>query len=193
MKPSEKDPLGSIFITELFNKTKAPKGLLNLVNGDKKTVEALISDKRIKAVSFVGSTPVAKKVYELSSISEKRCQALGGAKNHALILSDANIDYTTDQLISAAFGSSGQRCMALSVAVVSAEIKNEFLKSLKEKVLKLKFGSEDLNSNSFGPLVTMDHLKSVENNIKIAEEEGAEIIVDGRDLFNRKNSKSGFF
>ncbi len=193
LKPSEKDPLGSIFITELFNKTKAPKGLLNLVNGDKKTVEALISDKRIKAVSFVGSTPVAKKVYELSSISGKRCQALGGAKNHALILSDANIDYTTDQLISAAFGSSGQRCMALSVAVVSAEIKNEFLKSLKEKVLKLKFGSEDLNSNSFGPLVTMDHLKSVENNIKIAEEEGAEIIVDGRDLFNRKNSKSGFF
>ena len=193
LKPSEKDPLGSIFITELFNKTKAPKGLLNLVNGDKKTVETLISDKRIKAVSFVGSTPVAKKVYELSSISGKRCQALGGAKNHALILSDANIDYTTDQLISAAFGSSGQRCMALSVAVVSVEIKNEFLKSLKEKVLKLKFGSEDLNSNSFGPLVTIEHLKSVENNIKIAEEEGAEIIVDGRCLFDRKNSKSGYF
>ncbi len=193
LKPSEKDPHGSIFITELFNETKAPKGLLNLVNGDKKTVESLINDKRIKAVSFVGSTPVAKKVYELSSISGKRCQALGGAKNHALILSDANIDYTTDQLISAAFGSSGQRCMALSVAVVSVKIKNEFLKSLKEKVLKLKFGSEDLNSNSFGPLVTIEHLKSVENNIKIAEDEGAEIIVDGRDLFKRKNSKSGYF
>ena len=133
LKPSEKDPLGSIFITELFNKTKAPKGLLNLVNGDKKTVEALISDKRIKAVSFVGSTPVAKKVYELSSISGKRCQALGGAKNHALILSDANIDYTTDQLISVAFGSSGQRCMALSVAVVSKRNKNEFLKALRKK------------------------------------------------------------
>ena len=192
LKPSEKGPLGSMFITELFNKTKAPKGLLNLVNGDKKTVEALISDKRIKAVSFVGSTPLQKRFMNYPQF-QAECQALGGAKNHALILSDANIDYTTDQLISAAFGSSGQRCMALSVAVVSAEIKNKFLKSLKEKVLKLKFGSEDLNSNSFGPLVTLEHLKSVENNIKIAEEEGAEIIIDGRDLFNEKNSKSGYF
>ena len=172
LKPSEKDPMGSLFITELFNKTKAPKGLLNLVNGDKDVVKSLINDNRIKAVSFVGSTPVAKNVYELSTASGKRCQALGGAKNHALILSDANIDYTTDQLISAAFGSSGQRCMALSVAVVSSDIKENFLKSLYKKVSKLKFGFEDLNLNSFGPLVTKEHLESVEKNIKMAEEEG---------------------
>ena len=193
LKPSEKDPLGSIFIAELFNETKAPKGLLNLVNGDKEVVESLINDKRIKAVSFVGSTPIAKKVYELSAKSGKRCQALGGAKNHALVLSDANIDYTTDQLISAAFGSSGQRCMALSVAVVSLDIKDKFLESLKKKISKLKFGLDDLNSNSFGPLVTKEHLVSVENNIKIAEEEGAKIIVDGRDIVKKKNSKGGYF
>ena len=193
LKPSEKDPLSSFFITELFNETKAPKGLLNMVNGDKKVVESLINDKRIKAVSFVGSTPIAKKVYELSAKSGKRCQALGGAKNHALILSDANIDYTTDQLMSAAFGSSGQRCMALSVAVVSSDIKDKFLESLKKKVSKLKFGLDDLDSNSFGPLVTKEHLESVKNNIKIAEEEGAKIIVDGRNIDKRKNSKGGYF
>ena len=113
-------------------KLKPQKVCLNLVNGDKKVVESLINDKRIKAVSFVGSTPIAKKVYELSAKSAKGV-TLGGAKNHALVLSDANIDYTTDQLISAAFGSSGQRCMALSVAVVSLDIKDKFLESLKRK------------------------------------------------------------
>tara|TARA_B100000242_G_scaffold76049_1_gene49496 strand:- start:2040 stop:3575 length:1536 start_codon:yes stop_codon:yes gene_type:complete len=193
LKPSEKDPLGSMFITELFNETKAPKGLLNLVNGDREVVASLINDQRIKAVSFVGSTPVAKNVYELSASSGKRCQALGGAKNHALILSDANIDFTTDQLISAAFGSSGQRCMALSVAVVSSDIKENFLKNLHQKVSKLKFGFEDLNSNSFGPLVSKEHLQSVENNIKLAEGEGAKIVIDGRDLIKRKNSNGGYF
>ena len=133
LKPSEKDPLASMFIVELFNKTKAPKGLLNLLNGGKEVVNELIDDKRIKAVSFVGSTPVAKEIYERSAMNGKRCQALGGAKNHALVLPDANIEYATDQLISAAFGSSGQRCMALSVAVVSKEIKEKFNKSLKAR------------------------------------------------------------
>ena len=165
LKPSEKDPLASMFIVELFNQTKAPKGLLNLLNGDKDVVNNLIQDKRIKAVSFVGSTPVAQKIYENSSISGKRCQALGGAKNHALVLPDANIDYATDQLISAAFGSSGQRCMALSVAVVFKDIKEKFNKSLKEKVSKLKFGHEDLNLNSFCPLVSKENLESVNKNI----------------------------
>ena len=107
--------------------------MLNLVNGEKELVNALIKDKRIKAVSFVGSTPVAKSIYENSALNGKRCQALGGAKNHALILSDANIEYTTDQIISAAFGSSGQRCMALSVAVVSSDIKEKFISGLKIK------------------------------------------------------------
>ena len=193
LKPSEKDPLGSMFIVELFNETKAPRGLLNLLNGDKSVANKLIRDERIKAVSFVGSTPVAKNIYETSAISGKRCQALGGAKNHALILPDADIDYTTDQLISAAFGSSGQRCMALSVAVVFSDIKDEFIKDLEKKVQKLKFGLDDLNSNSFGPLVSKEHLESVKNYINMSEEEGAKVLVDGRDLLKRKNSNNGYF
>ena len=193
LKPSEKDPLGSMFIVELFNETKAPRGLLNLLNGDKSVANKLIRDERIKAVSFVGSTPVAKNIYETSAISGKRCQALGGAKNHALILPDADIDYTTDQLISAAYGSSGQRCMALSVAVVFSDIKDEFLENLEKKVQKLKYGLDDLNSNSFGPLVSKEHLESVKNYINMSEEEGAKVLVDGRDLLKRKNSNNGYF
>ena len=193
LKPSEKDPLGSMFIVELFNQTEAPKGLLNLLNGDKTVANNLIKDDRIKAVSFVGSTPVAKNIYESSAISGKRCQALGGAKNHALVLSDANIDYTTDQLISAAFGSSGQRCMALSVAVVFSDVKEKFLENLEKKVIKLKFGLDDLNSNSFGPLVSREHLDSVMNYISMSEKEGAKILIDGRDLLKKKNSNNGYF
>jgi malonate-semialdehyde dehydrogenase (acetylating)/methylmalonate-semialdehyde dehydrogenase len=193
LKPSEKDPLGSMFIVELFNQTKAPRGLLNLLNGDKTLVNKLIKDDRIKAVSFVGSTPVAKNIYETAATSGKRCQALGGAKNHALILPDADIDYTTDQLISAAYGSSGQRCMALSVAVVFSDIKDEFIKDLERKVQKLKFGLDDLHSNSFGPLVSKEHLESVKNYIDMSEGEGARVLVDGRDFLKRKNSNSGYF
>ena len=193
LKPSEKDPLGSMFIVELFNQTKAPRGLLNLLNGDKTVVNKLIKDDRIKAVSFVGSTPVAKNIYETAAISGKRCQALGGAKNHALILPDADIDYTTDQLISAAYGSSGQRCMALSVAVVFSDIKDEFIQDLERKVQKLKFGLDDLHSNSFGPLVSKEHLESVKNYIDMSEGEGARVLVDGRDFLKRKNSNNGYF
>ncbi len=193
LKPSEKDPLASMLIVELFNQTKAPKGLLNLLNGNKSVVNNLIKDERVKAVSFVGSTPVAKSIYELSAVSGKRCQALGGAKNHALVLPDADIDYTTDQLISAAFGSSGQRCMALSVAVVVSSVKEKFLESLQEKVNKLKFGLDNLNSNSFGPLVSKEHLESVKNYIKMSEEEGARVLIDGRNSIKRKNSNNGYF
>ena len=193
LKPSEKDPLGSMFIVELFNQTKAPRGLLNLLNGDKSVVNKLIKDDRIKAVSFVGSTPVAKNIYETAATSGKRCQALGGAKNHALILPDADIDYTTDQLISAAYGSSGQRCMALSVAVVFSDIKDEFIQDLERKVQKLKFGLDDLHSNSFGPLVSKEHLESVKNYIEMSEGEGARVLIDGRDFLKRKNSNNGYF
>ena len=193
LKPSEKDPLGSMFIVELFNQTKAPRGLLNLLNGDKTVVNKLIKDDRIKAVSFVGSTPVAKNIYETAATSGKRCQALGGAKNHALILPDADIDYTTDQLISAAYGSSGQRCMALSVAVVFSDIKDEFIQDLERKVQKLKFGLDDLHSNSFGPLVSKEHLESVKNYIEMSEGEGARVLIDGRDFLKRKNSNNGYF
>ena len=180
-------------LAELFSEAGLPDGVFNVLNGDKDIVNMLLHSDDIASISFVGSTPVAKNIYESSAISGKRCQALGGAKNHALILPDADIEYTTDQLISAAFGSSGQRCMALSVAVVFSEIKNKFMESLKKKVSKLKFGLDDLNSNSFGPLVSKEHLESVRNYIKLSEEEGANIIIDGRDSLKGKNSKNGYF
>ena len=167
LKPSEKDPLATVFLTKLFNETSAPKGLLNLINGDKNVVDKLINDKRVSAVSFVGSTDVAKHIYSNTSKNGKRCQALGGAKNHALVLSDAQIDYATDQLISAAFGSSGQRCMALSVVMVEKKIKDNFLNTLLDKTKRLKVGFDKLESNSFGPLISKDHLNNVENYIKI--------------------------
>ena len=110
-----------------------------------------------------------------------------------MILPDADIDYTTDQLISAAYGSSGQRCMALSVAVVFSDIKDQFIEDLEKKVLKLKFGLDDLNSNSFGPLVSKEHLESVKNYIEMSEEEGARVLIDGRDFLKRKNSNNGYF
>ena len=192
LKPSEKDPLSSIFIAELFSQTNAPKGLLNVLNGNKEVVDHLIRDSRIKAVSFVGSTPVAKKIYENSAKNGKRCQALGGAKNHALVMSDADIEYTTNQLISAAYGSSGQRCMALSVVMVVSKIKETFLKSLTKKISNLKVSSDSYKSNSFGPLVSSDHLTRVKEYIDLAEEEGAKIMIDGRDLL-KKNSNQGYF
>ncbi len=193
LKPSEKDPMSSLYIAELFNQTNAPKGLLNVINGDGNTVQNLIKSSEVKAISFVGSTPVAKQIYENSAKFGKRCQALGGAKNHALILEDANIDYATDQLISAAYGSSGQRCMALSVAMVTKNVKESFIKTLTKKVKNLKVKQNGGDSNSFGPLVSLDHQQKVISNINLAEKEGCKIIVDGRYKIDGKNSKTGYF
>ena len=192
LKPSEQVPLATMYIAQLFNQTGAPKGLLNVINGDSAVAENLVKNKEIKAVSFVGSTPIAKKVYENSTLSGKRCQALGGAKNHALVMPDADIDYTTNQLISAAYGSSGQRCMALSVAMVTSEVKNEFISSLTEKVASLKVGLDILESNNFGPLVSENHKEKVQNYISLAEKEGSNILLDGRDVSKGKNSSNGY-
>ena len=194
LKPSEKDPLATIFIAKLFNETKAPKGLLNLINGQKEQVNKMLDDERISAVSFVGSTDVARQIYTNSTKNGKRCQALGGAKNHALVLSDAKISQAIDQLISAAFGSSGQRCMALSVVLVEKKIKQPFMDNLITKVKSLNVGFQRLESNSYGPLVSDDHLNNVQNYIKLAEEEGSKIILDGREINDRRNNdKKGYF
>ncbi len=193
LKPSEKDPLATMFLAELFHEAGLPEGVLNVINGDKNVVVKLLNDKRIKSVSFVGSTPVAKKVYQTSSLNGKRCQALGGAKNHALILPDANIDNSISQIIGAAYGSSGQRCMALSVAVIVGDIKEEFTRKLKKEILKLKVGLDLNDSNSFGPLISYEHREKVKEYIDISDEEGAKILIDGRKVINQKNSKNGFY
>jgi len=192
LKPSEQVPLSSMFIAELFDQTGAPKGLLNVINGDSTVSESLVKNKSIQAVSFVGSTPVAKMVYENSTTLGKRCQALGGAKNHALVMPDADLDYTTNQLISAAYGSSGQRCMALSVAMVSSEIKEQFISKLTKKVSSLKVGLDIMESNNFGPLVSESHMEKVQNYISLAEKEGSEILLDGRNVLKGKNSSNGY-
>ena len=193
LKPSEKDPIATLFLAELFLEAGLPRGVLNVVNGDKDTVDCLIKDDRVKAVSFVGSTPVARSIYNISSNSGKRCQALGGAKNHALVLPDANLDDTIKQIIGAAFGSSGQRCMALSVSVVIGDIKDQFMNKMKVEIDKLKVGLDINDDNSFGPLISMEHMNKVKDYIKISEEEGADILIDGRRLNKGKNSQEGFY
>ena len=194
LKPSEKDPSCSIMLAQLLTEAGLPDGVFNVVNGDKESVDAILENSDIKAVSFVGSTPIAKYIYENSAKNEKRVQALGGAKNHALVLSDAKISQAIDQLISAAFGSSGQRCMALSVVLVEKKIKQPFMDNLITKVKSLKVGFQKLESNSYGPLVSDDHLNNVQNYIKLAEEEGSKIILDGREINDRRNNdKKGYF
>ncbi len=194
LKPSEKDPISTLYLAELFSEAGLPDGVLNVLNGGHQVVEQLINDNRIKAVSFVGSTPVAKKIYKISSHNGKRCQALGGAKNHAVVLPDANIKQTANQLLGAAFGSSGQRCMALSVVVAVGGIGKKLIDELKVAIDNFKVGPYTDEKNNFGPLISREHKEYVINNIISAEEEGANIVVDGRKLnVDNKKYENGYY
>tara|TARA_Y100000741_G_scaffold2710_2_gene2240 strand:- start:1707 stop:3236 length:1530 start_codon:yes stop_codon:yes gene_type:complete len=193
LKPSERDPSSTLYIAELLHEAGLPKGVLNVVNGGKEAVDTLLFDPRVEAISFVGSTPVAEYIYTTASANGKRCQALGGAKNHAIVMPDADIDNAVNQLIGAAFGSSGERCMALSVAiVVGDEVGNNFISKMKETMKTLKVGAYNESSNDFGPLITEDHRNKVASYIKSAEDQGATIAVDGRDI-KVKGHENGFF
>ena len=193
LKPSERDPSSTLYIAELLHEAGLPKGVLNVVNGGKEAVDTLLFDSRVEAISFVGSTPVAEYIYTTASANGKRCQALGGAKNHAIVMPDADIDNAVNQLIGAAFGSSGERCMALSVAiVVGDEVGNNFISKMKETMKTLKVGAYNESSNDFGPLITEDHRNKVASYIKSAEDQGATIAVDGRDI-KVKGYENGFF
>tara|TARA_Y100000590_G_scaffold37454_1_gene40347 strand:+ start:238 stop:1767 length:1530 start_codon:yes stop_codon:yes gene_type:complete len=193
LKPSERDPSSTLYIAELLHEAGLPKGVLNVVNGGKEAVDTLLFDPRVEAISFVGSTPVAEYIYTTASANGKRCQALGGAKNHAIVMPDADIDNAVNQLIGAAFGSSGERCMALSVAiVVGDEVGNSFISKMKETMKTLKVGAYNESSNDFGPLITEDHRNKVASYIKSAEDQGATIAVDGRDI-KVKGYENGFF
>lgn len=181
LKPSERDPSAPLFIAQLLKEAGLPDGVMNLVNGDKEAVDVLLTDERVKAVSFVGSTPIAEYIYATASANGKRCQALGGAKNHAIIMPDADMENTVNQLLGAAFGSSGERCMALSVAVtVGDDAGDAFVEKMSIAMRGLSVGPFDNASNDFGPVITQAHKDKVEEYITSAQEQGASLVVDGR-------------
>ncbi|WP_104398869.1 CoA-acylating methylmalonate-semialdehyde dehydrogenase [Vibrio penaeicida] len=193
LKPSERVPSSTLFLGELLSQAGLPDGVFNIVNGDKEAVDVLLSDDRIKAVSFVGSTTIAETIYKKASENGKRCQALGGAKNHAIVMPDADIDSTVNQLLGAAFGSSGERCMALSVVVaVGDAIADQLVEKLQQEMSKLQVGSCEQRDSDFGPLITLQHKQKVSSYIDSAQEQGADILVDGRDI-EVAGYESGYF
>ncbi len=182
LKPSEKDPSCSIKLAELFLEAGLPEGVFNVVNGDKEAVDAIIKNKDIAAVSFVGSTPVAKYIYENCAKNEKRVQALGGAKNHCVVMPDCDLNQAINGLMGAAYGSAGERCMAQSVAVAVGDIGDKLVNNLTKKVESLKVGPGMDNKSEMGPLVTKEHLEKVKSYVDIGVKEGAKLVVDGRKL-----------
>ena len=193
LKPSERDPSSTLYIAQLLKEAGLPDGVMNVVNGDKEAVDVLLSDERIKAVSFVGSTPIAEYIYATANANGKRCQALGGAKNHAIIMPDADMDNAVNQLLGAAFGSSGERCMALSVAVaVGDEAADALVEKMTKAMKNLSVGAHDNASNDFGPVITQAHKDKVEGYITSAQNQGATIVVDGRQP-HVEGYENGFF
>jgi len=183
LKPSEKDPSAIMRVAELFTEAGLPDGVFNVVNGDKEAVDALLNDKRVQAISFVGSTPIAEYIYSTATANGKRVQALGGAKNHAIVMPDADIDNAVNALMGAAYGSCGERCMAISVVVaVGDDIGDEIVAKLTEQLKGLKVGPGTDNSMEMGPLISKEHMQKVAGYIGLAEQEGAELVVDGRQL-----------
>ncbi|MEU8897124.1 CoA-acylating methylmalonate-semialdehyde dehydrogenase [Nocardia sp. NPDC048505] len=193
LKPSERDPSVPLRLAELFLEAGLPAGVFNVINGDKEAVDTLLHDPRIKAVGFVGSTPIAQYIYETASANGKRAQCFGGAKNHAIVLPDADLDDVADQLIGAGYGSAGERCMAISVAVpVGAETADRLRDKLVERVNKLNVGRSDDPGADFGPLVGRDGVDRVNSYVQIGVDEGAELVVDGRGL-TVEGGEDGYF
>jgi malonate-semialdehyde dehydrogenase (acetylating)/methylmalonate-semialdehyde dehydrogenase len=192
LKPSEKDPSCSMRLAELLKEAGLPDGVFNVVNGDKESVDALINNKDIVAMSFVGSTPIAKYIYENCAKNEKRVQALGGAKNHCVVMPDCDLDQAVNGLMGAAYGSAGERCMAQSVAVAVGGVGDKLVESLAKKVEALKVGPGMDKQSEMGPLVTKEHLAKVKSYVDIGEKEGAKLIVDGRD-FKLQGYENGYY
>ena len=192
LKPSEKDPSCSIRLAQLFSEAGLPDGVLNVVNGDKEVVDSILTNKDIKAVSFVGSTPIAKYIYENAAKNEKRVQALGGAKNHCVVMPDCDMDQAVNGLMGAAYGSAGERCMAQSVAVAVGGIGDELIEKLSKKVEALKVGPGLDKNSEMGPLVTKEHLEKVKGYVDLGVKEGAKLVVDGREI-KLQGYENGFF
>jgi malonate-semialdehyde dehydrogenase (acetylating)/methylmalonate-semialdehyde dehydrogenase len=181
LKPSEKDPSASVFTAELLTEAGVPDGVFNVVHGDKVAVDALLEHPHVAAISFVGSTPIAKYVYETATGNGKRCQALGGAKNHMIVLPDADIDMAADAAVSAGYGSAGERCMAVSMVVTVGDVADELIAAIKERIPKVKVGDGMDASSEMGPLITAEHRDKVASYVERAPGEGADVVVDGRE------------
>ncbi len=193
LKPSERDPSASMVLAELLAEAGLPSGVFNVVNGGKEAVDALLNHERVQAVSFVGSTPIAEYVYETGTSNGKRVQALGGAKNHAVVMPDANIDNTVNALMGAAFGSAGERCMAISVAVaVGEETADKLILGLKKSLGAMRVGSGCEQNVDMGPLVTSEHRDKVAGYVDQGVQEGALLVVDGRGI-EVEDHPNGFF
>ena len=195
LKPSERDPSVVMFYAKLMTKAGFPDGVFNVVQGDKVAVDRLLSHPDVSAISFVGSTPIAKYIYHTGALHGKRVQSLGGAKNHMVVMPDADIEGAVNGLMGAAYGSAGERCMAISVVVaVGEEIAEKLKKALKEQISKLKIGPGSDPEAEMGPLVTHQHLERVKEYIDSGIEQGAELVVDGRGYKSEKiGCEKGFF
>jgi malonate-semialdehyde dehydrogenase (acetylating)/methylmalonate-semialdehyde dehydrogenase len=192
LKPSEKDPSTALLLAELMLEAGAPAGVLNVLNGDKVAVDALLADPDVAAVSFVGSTPIAQHVYETCARHGKRVQAMGGAKNHMVVMPDADMGQAVDALMGAAYGSAGERCMSVSVAVAVGQAGDALLERLKPRVEALKVGPSLDPESEMGPLVTREHLAKVKGYVDLGVQVGATLAVDGRD-FRLQGYENGYF
>lgn len=190
LKPSEKDPSASLFIAELWKEAGLPDGVFTVLQGDKEAVDALLDHEDIAAVSFVGSTPIAKYIYERGTANGKRVQALGGAKNHAMVLPDADLDMAADAIVSAAYGAAGERCMALSVAVAVGGVGDALVAAVSERLPGLKIGAGCEPGTDMGPLITREHRDKVAGYIEAGQAAGAKVVTDGRD---QEVPQDGFF
>jgi malonate-semialdehyde dehydrogenase (acetylating)/methylmalonate-semialdehyde dehydrogenase len=190
LKPSERDPSAPMFIAELFHEAGFPDGLLNVVNGDKEAVDALLEHELVRAISFVGSTPIAKYIYSTAAANGKRVQALGGAKNHMVVLPDADIGLAADAAVSAGYGSAGERCMAISVIVAVGDVADPLIAAIRERTDRLVIGDGTDPTSEMGPLITEEHRDRVAGYIQAGADAGADVVIDGRD---RPFENNGFF
>jgi len=192
LKPSEKDPSCPMKLAELFSEAGLPDGVFNVINGDKKTVNLILKNDKVNSVSFVGSTPVAKYIYSEAAKNNKRVQALGGAKNHLVVMPDANLDQAVDGIIGAAYGSAGERCMAVSVAVAVGNIADKLVDNIQKSIQKLKIAPWTDKESDMGPLISKEHLEKVTDYINLGVKEGANLLVDGRNI-KLQGYENGYF
>jgi malonate-semialdehyde dehydrogenase (acetylating) / methylmalonate-semialdehyde dehydrogenase len=192
LKPSEKDPSCSLLAAELLAEAGLPEGVFNVIHGDKEAVDALLTHPMVAAISFVGSTPIARYIYETGTSHGKRVQALGGAKNHMIVLPDADMDLAADAAVSAGYGSAGERCMAISAVVAVGEAGDSLIEGVRTRIEKLKVGPGHETGVEMGPLVTKQHLEKVRGYVDAGEKAGALLVADGRDLVV-EGHENGFF